>query len=62
VLPKFKTVIILFYLLFILTLPVYAQSPPTFSKSFSPDTIGPGSVSTLRFDISNPSGSPADLV
>ncbi len=29
----------------------YAQ--PGFSKTFIPDTIGPGSVSTLRFDIDN---------
>jgi hypothetical protein len=29
----------------------YAQ--PTFTKTFVPDTIGPGSVSTLRFDIVN---------
>ncbi|HSR67542.1 MAG TPA: hypothetical protein VLU25_06335 [Acidobacteriota bacterium] len=32
------------------------QDPlPTFNKTFVPNTIGPGSVSTLRFDISNPS-------
>jgi len=31
-----------------------AQTPvPGFSKSFNPSTIGPGSVSTLQFDISN---------
>lgn len=31
-----------------------AQSPvPTFSKTFEPATIGPGSVSTLRFTIGN---------
>ncbi len=34
-------------------------SPPTFSKTFSPSTIGPGSVATLRFNMSNPSGTPA---
>ena len=28
-------------------------SPVTFSKSFAPDTIGPGSVSTLTFTIEN---------
>lgn len=34
---------------------------PGFFKSFSPGTIGPGSVSTLRFDIDNSkSGSPVD--
>jgi len=33
---------------------VLAQSvPPTFQKSFAPATIGPGSISTLRFDITN---------
>ncbi|MCP4663080.1 MAG: DUF11 domain-containing protein [bacterium] len=31
---------------------------PTFAKSFDPDTIGPGSVSTLQFDITNGSSSP----
>ena len=28
-------------------------SPPTFTKVFTPDTIGPGSVSTLTFTITN---------
>jgi len=33
---------------------VLAQSvPPTFQKSFEPATIGPGSISTLRFVITN---------
>ena len=32
--------------------------PPTFSKSFAPDTIGPGSVSTLTFTITNGEASP----
>ena len=27
--------------------------PPTFTKAFSPDTIGPGGVSTLTFTIDN---------
>jgi len=52
------------YRFFILSLvaclaPVFgasAQTPvPGFAKSFSPSTIGPGSVSTLRFDITNSS-------
>jgi len=31
-----------------------AQTPvPTFVKAFNPNTIGPGSISTLRFDITN---------
>lgn len=34
----------------------YAQ--PSFSKTFSPNTIGPGSTSTLIFTITNGSGSP----
>jgi len=35
--------------------------PPTFSKVFSPATIGPGSISTLTFSIDNQgSASPAD--
>jgi len=35
-----------------------ARAQPAFSKAFSPDTIGPGSVSTLTFTINNESGSP----
>ena len=31
---------------------------PTFTKAFAPSTVGPGSVSTLTFTLSNPSGSP----
>jgi len=35
----------------------YAQQPtPTFTKAFTPNTIGDGSVATLRFDITNSSG------
>lgn len=30
------------------------NAPPTFSKAFEPATIGPGSVSTLRFVVDNP--------
>lgn len=30
--------------------------PPTFTKAFSPDTIGPGGVSTLTFTIDNSDG------
>ncbi len=36
--------------------------PPTFSKTFSPDTIGPGSISTLTFSISNDGGTPVDSI
>lgn len=48
--------------LVIATAPVLAlaqTSLPTFQKSFNPATIGPGSVTTLRFDIANPATSPA---
>lgn len=35
----------------------FAQSPtPTFTKTFAPDTIGPGSASLLTFTITNGSG------
>ncbi|MBN1814561.1 MAG: hypothetical protein JXA14_22165 [Anaerolineae bacterium] len=34
-----------------------APEDVTFGKAFTPDTIGPGSVSTLQFDITNVSGS-----
>ena len=33
--------------------PASAQTPPTFTKVFTPDTIGPGSASTLVFTITN---------
>ena len=36
-----------------------ANAQPTFQKSFVPDTIGPGGVSTLTFTINNNSASPA---
>ena len=36
-----------------------AQTPLSFAKSFSPDTIGPGSVSTLTFTITNNTSSGA---
>ena len=45
-------------LLLLLSLPLAAQESVGFTKAFSPATIGPGSVSTLRFDISNSSGGP----
>ncbi len=39
-----------------LAAPASAQTQlPTFAKSFTPATIGPGSISTLRFTIANPS-------
>ena len=35
-----------------------AQQAVSFDKSFAPSTIGPGSVSTLRFDITNNTSAP----
>ena len=35
-----------------------ANAQPTFTKVFTPDTIGPGSVSTLTFTITNGSATP----
>ncbi|MEZ5485080.1 MAG: hypothetical protein R3F01_07980 [Lysobacteraceae bacterium] len=38
---------------------IHAQAaPPTFSKAFLPDTIGPGSASLLRFEIVNGAPTP----
>ena len=51
---KVKALVILFGLLFVLASPSLAQTaPPSFSKSFTPDTIGVGNVSTLTFYIYN---------
>ncbi|RBP51004.1 beta strand repeat-containing protein [Arenicella xantha] len=36
-----------------------AVSSLTFNNNFSPNTIGPGSTTTLQFTLSNPSGLPA---
>ncbi len=47
-----STTILLASLAFALVLAVSGQSLPTFSKSFDPGTIGPGSTSTLQFVIS----------
>ncbi|MDX2438269.1 MAG: hypothetical protein QNL88_14630 [Acidobacteriota bacterium] len=37
---------------------VQAQVQATLSKSFEPDTVGPGAVSTITFTITNATGSP----
>ena len=42
-----------FTLLIMMILGPTAYAQPTFDKSFSPATIGPGSVSTLQFNITN---------
>jgi hypothetical protein len=39
-------------------IPASAQTPVSITKVFVPDTIGPGSVSTLRFDLTNNTSSP----
>ena len=49
-----KQVIVAVFSLFLAT---EALAQPAFSKVFTPDTIGPGSVSTLTFLITNDSGS-----
>jgi hypothetical protein len=38
--------------------PTLAYSQPNFSQTFSPNTIGPGSIATLRYTITNPEASP----
>ncbi|MCG8457179.1 MAG: hypothetical protein MI919_12950, partial [Holophagales bacterium] len=43
---------------FLLAFAAAAHAQPTFTKSFSPSTIGPGSVSTMEYQISNASASP----
>ena len=47
-----------FLLLIMLVLSAPASAQPSFNKSFSPATIGPGSVSTLQFTIANASSNP----
>ena len=42
-----------YVILLVLTASANAQDPLSFEKSFLPSTIGPGSVSTLRFVITN---------
>ncbi len=42
----------------VIILPMAAEAQPTFGKAFGPDTIGPGSVSTLTFTITNATGTP----
>jgi uncharacterized repeat protein (TIGR01451 family) len=42
----------------VLVMPIHVLAQPAFTKSFSPDTIGPGSVSTLTFTITNAESTP----
>ena len=51
--PYFRQAVFLFSLLLISPTVLANASPPTFTKVFSPDTIGPGSSSTLTFTIDN---------
>ncbi len=56
---KALTISLLFSGFILISLALQGQpGPPSFSKSFSPATIGPGSVSTLTFSITNGSASP----
>jgi len=41
---------------------IYGQSPVSFSKSFAPSTIGPGSVTTLQFVVTNNTSTPIENV
>jgi len=45
--------------LLLVSLPAAAQVQLAFDKSFTPDTIGVGSTTTLRFDITNSDTNPA---
>lgn len=45
--------ILVLCMLLVLATGAQAQEPLSFTKAFTPSTIGPGSVSTLRFDIVN---------
>ena len=40
------------------SLPLAGQTSLDFTKSFNPETIGPGSTSTLQFEIDNLTSSP----
>ncbi len=42
----------------VLVMPIHVLAQPAFTKSFSPDTIGPGSISTLTFTITNAESTP----
>ncbi|RFP86807.1 autotransporter outer membrane beta-barrel domain-containing protein [Rhodobacteraceae bacterium 63075] len=56
-----RSLISVFLLAVIAALPRAAEAQvaaPSFSKAFSPDTIGPGGTSTLTFTIDNLSGAP----
>ncbi|MEM7584608.1 MAG: hypothetical protein AAF560_14555, partial [Acidobacteriota bacterium] len=53
--PRRSTLFILLALLFTASA---AHAQPTISKVFTPNTIGPGSVSTITFTITNGAGAP----
>lgn len=58
-----KNTLVLIFLVLAIFLPWIAgagQAGPNFTKTFVPDTIGPGSVSTLTFTIANFNPSPVE--
>ena len=55
---KFYHVLIATFLSVFLFTGTAIADPPGFAKQFIPDTIGPGSVSTLTFTITNPTATP----
>lgn len=55
--PFFLIVLVLSYLI-LARAGAGISNLPTFSKTFSPSTIGPGSISTLVFSINNDSANP----
>ena len=56
---KFLALILPVFLVLVMAMDTWAQVP-TFTKAFSPDTIGPGSTSTLTFTIANGNVTPVD--
>ncbi len=63
--PVFRFFLLVFVAL-VAAMPVRNASaqvaPPTFTKTFTPDTIGPTSTTTLRFDITNTGSTPVSSV
>ena len=52
--------VVFFAMLALVLAPVANAAAPTFTKVFIPDTIGPGSTSTLWFDVTNGDPTPVD--
>jgi uncharacterized repeat protein (TIGR01451 family) len=55
---KLRTGLLPIFLVLVVVTAANAQGLPTFSKSFDPSTIAPGSVSTLTFTITNSAPTP----